>query len=295
MRRWAATLSCVFVLAAVAGCTGAPAGIDGDLTDDWPALPAALQFRPADHTCYDKLSATASPSDYAPIPCTGSHVAEAVAVGDLVSVGNINDGLLERDAPARAFQECSKQADAFLGADWRTGWLIMQPVLPSTAGWNGGARWYRCDLAETSPVDGAVVDRTTTIKGGLRAGSKLRMACANPKIAGEQVTEMHPVTCSSAHTAEFAGLWQTTAETSDDLSTAKVEKGCDAAIAKFAGIPDNSSITARVGWLGFPPDETSWQAGDRAIRCFLWLNGEKMTGSYRNAGTKKLKIHYVYR
>jgi hypothetical protein len=292
MRRWAATLTCVFVLAAAAGCTSTPPGIDGDLTDDWPAPPAAQQFRPADHTCHDKLTQSVSPDDYAPIPCDKSHVAETVAVGDLPGASGLKS---PADGIDLAFQQCTKQASAVLGADWRTGWLIMQPVLPSTAGWNGGARWYRCDLAETSPVDGAVVDRTTTIKGGLKAGSKLRMACADPKIEGEQVTEMHPVTCSSAHTAEFAGLWQTTAKTPDGLSTATVEKGCDATIAKFAGIPDNSSITARVGWLGFPPDETSWQSGDRAIRCFLWLNGEKMTGSYRHAGTKKLKIHYVYR
>jgi hypothetical protein len=121
------------------------------------------------------------------------------------------------------------------------------------------------------------------------------MTCANPKIKGEQVTEMHPVACSSAHTSEFAGLFTSTAKTADDLSAGKVEKGCDATIAKFAGIPNDSSVTARVGWLGFPPDDTSWKSGDRAIRCFLWLNGEKMTGSYRNAGPGKLKIHYVYR
>jgi hypothetical protein len=291
MRRWAVALTCALVLATAAGCSSGPAGIDGDLTDDWPALPSAQLFRPADHTCYDKLSPTASPGDYAPIPCTKAHVAEAVVVGDLVA--NMWDALLERDAPARAFQKCSQQADAFLGADWRTGWLILQPVLPSAAGWKGGARWYRCDLAETSPVDGTVVDRTTTMKGGLAAGSKLRMSCADPKIDGEQVTEMHPVTCSSSHTAEFAGLWQTTVKSSSDLATDAVEKGCDATIAKFAGIPDNSSVTARVGWLGFPPDDTSWQTGDRSIRCFLWLNGEKMTGSYRNAGAGKLKIHYT--
>jgi len=110
---------------------------------------------------------------------------------------------------------------------------------------------------------------------------------------GEQVTEMHPVTCSKAHTSEFAGLFTTNAKSSEAVSIDKVEKGCDAAIAKFAHLPDDGSIKARVGWLGFPPDDGSWQSGDHSIRCFLWLNGEKMTGSYRNAGTAKLKIHYI--
>jgi hypothetical protein len=293
MRRWAAALICASALALAAGCTSNPAGVDGDLTDDWPALPAAQQFRPADHTCHDKLTETVSPGDYAPIPCDESHVAETVAVGDLPGASGLKS---PADGTGPAFRECTRQASAFLGADWRTGWLILQPVLPSSAAWAGGARWYRCDLAESSPVDGAVVDRTTSMKAGLAtAGSKLRMACADPTIKGEQVTEMRPVTCSNAHTAEFAGLWLTTARSFGELSTDVVEKGCDATIAKFAGLPDNSSITARVGWLGFPPGQTSWQSGDRAVRCFLWLNGEKMTGSYRHAGTAKLKIHYVYR
>jgi Septum formation len=119
------------------------------------------------------------------------------------------------------------------------------------------------------------------------------MTCANPRIEGEQVTEMHPVACSRPHTSEFAELFTSSARTSDDLSSARVEKGCDSAIARFAGLPDDDSITARVGWLGFPPDDSSWQSGDHAIRCSLWLNGEKMTGSYRDAGTWRLRIHYV--
>ena len=37
------------------------------------------------------------------------------------------------DARDEAFAECSKHATTFLGADWRTGWLLLQPVLPSSA------------------------------------------------------------------------------------------------------------------------------------------------------------------
>jgi hypothetical protein len=284
MRRWAATLPCAFVLFAASACSGAPSGVDRDLTDDWHSLPAATQFRPAAGTCHDDLSDEGALDDYAPIPCTTAHVAETAAVGDLPGAA--------RDSAA-AFQQCSKQVDTFLGADWRTGWLILQPVLPSTEAWAGGARWVRCDLAETSPIDGRVVNRKTSLKAGLKAGSTLRMACANPTIKGEQVTEMHPVTCSKSHTSEFAGLYTTTAKTSDAVSATSVGKGCDTAIAKFAHVPDDGSITARAGWLGFPPDDTSWASGDHSIRCFLWLNGEKMTGSYRNAGPGKLKIHYI--
>ncbi|HEY0536157.1 MAG TPA: septum formation family protein [Actinoplanes sp.] len=290
MRRWAATLSCVLVLFTAAACTASPAGIDRDLTDDWRPLPAATQFRPSVGVCHDDITQPGALDDYAPIPCTATHVAETAAVGDLTGAAGWQT---PGQGAAQAFQQCSRRVDAFLGADWRTGWLILRPVLPSTAAWAGGARWFRCDLAEVSPVDGRVINRKTSLEAGLKAGSALRMTCADPRIESEQVTEMHPVACSKAHTSEFAGLFPTTGRTSDAVSVDKVEKGCDAAIARFADIPDDGSITARVGWLGFPPDDTSWKSGDHAIRCFLWLNGEKMTGSYRNAGTSKLKIHYT--
>jgi len=112
---------------------------------------------------------------------------------------------------------------------------------------------------------------------------------------GDTVTEMHPVACSASHTAEFAGLFTTTRVKSADLGGGEVAKGCDRAIAAFTGLPDDASLPSRVGWLGFPPDDTAWQMGDRSIRCFLWLDGERMTGSYRGAGPGKLKIHYASR
>ena len=289
MRRWAAALFCTFLLA---GCASLPHGVDGDLTNGWRPLPAARQFRPASNTCHEKLQETAPADTYAPLPCTQSHLAETIAVGDLTGTSAMTGSA---GARGQAFKECTRQADAFLGADWRTGWLIMQPVLPSKDGWTGGARWYRCDLAETSPVDGAVTDRTGSLKGALHAGSALRIGCANASLSGEQVTEMHPVACSTGHTAEFAGLWETSAATAASLTTAVLEKGCGTTIAKFTGIPDDDTVHNRVGWLGFPPDDTSWGTGDHAVRCFLWLNGEKMTGSYRNVGTAKLKIHYASR
>jgi hypothetical protein len=142
-------------------------------------------------------------------------------------------------------------------------------------------------------VDGATVRRSGTVKGGLRPGGKLLMACANPTIESNRVTEMHPVACTAKHTSEFAGLFVTKRKSSAELTSGELEKGCDATIAKFAGIPDDGTVENRVGWLGFPPDDTAWALGDRAVRCFLWLNGEKMTGTYRNAGPGKLKIHYT--
>jgi hypothetical protein len=81
MRRWAATLTCVAVLSAAAGCSGTRRGIDGDLTDGWRPMPAATQFRPAAGVCHDELARSGALEDYAPVPCTQTHVAARTAGG----------------------------------------------------------------------------------------------------------------------------------------------------------------------------------------------------------------------
>jgi hypothetical protein len=269
--------------AALAGCgADLPRGVDGDLTNNWPPMAPATQFRPSAGACHAELTRTATADDYEPVPCAGAHLAETAAVAEVTE-------------QSQAYATCAEKASTFLGGDWRTGWVVLQPVLPSRAAWSGGARWVRCDVVETSPVDGALVRRRGSMKGAVQPGGRLRMACANPTIEDDSVTEMHPVACGRTHTAEFAGLFATDRAKSSQLSGDELAKGCDAAIAKFAGLPDDDTLPSRIGWLGFPPDDAAWAMGDRAIRCFLWLNGETMTGSYRNAGTAKLKIHYKKR
>jgi Septum formation len=291
MRRWAATLAAASVLA-LSGCSELPSGVDGDLANGWSPPPPAVQFRPAANYCYPDLADESTLDDYHPALCLGPHIAETVVVGDL---GNVPPGSGAEAYRARAFRECSQRVTPFLGGDWRTGWLILQPVLPSRAAWQGGARWYRCDLAETSPADGDLVRRSGSLKGALKGAGKVRMTCADPTIVSERVTGMRALPCAGKHTSEFVGVYVTKKSSAAALTSAELQKGCHAAIAKFTGIPNDGTVKNRAGWLGFPPDTTSWRLGDRAIRCFLWLNGEKMTGSYRNAGTRKLKIHYVYR
>jgi hypothetical protein len=291
MRRWAATLAAALALA-VSGCSDLPSGVDGDLTNGWSPPPAAKQFRPAANQCHPRLADESTIDDYAPVPCARPHLAETAVLADLTGVAA---GSSAEANQGRAYRECSQRVTAFLGGDWRTGWLVVQPVLPSQQAWEGGARWFRCDVAETSPADGDLVRRSGSLKGALKGAGKVRMTCANPTIVSEQVTGMRAMPCAGKHTSEFVGIFLTRKSSAAALTSAELQKGCHAAIAKFTGIPNDGSIKNRVGWLGFPPDTTSWKLGDRAIRCFLWLNGEKMTGSYRNAGTRKLKIHYIYR
>ena len=54
MRRRVPLLIAALLMTA-AGCADPPAGVDGDLTDDWPLVPPAQQFRPAAGTCHAEL------------------------------------------------------------------------------------------------------------------------------------------------------------------------------------------------------------------------------------------------
>jgi hypothetical protein len=274
MRRWAVV---VVGALALSGCTALPEGVDGDLTGGWAALPAATPFRPQAGACHAEMVRDGRLENYKPVPCTGEHLVETVAVAEVTGTD-------------QALATCTGEATAFLGADWRTGWILLRPVLPSSRAWAAGARWVRCDVAETSPVSGDLVSRTGSLRGAVGAAGRLRMTCANPKIEDDRVTAMHPVDCARDHTAEFAGLFLTTRRTpsADDLAA-----GCEKTIATFAKLPVDGSLSARIGWLGFPPDADAWDLGDRAVRCYLWLNGATMKGSYRNAGPGKLKIQYA--
>jgi len=271
-----------------AGCSSRPPGVDGDLGDDWRPLPGATSFRPAADGCFDRLEAAAPLSSYAPFACAERHVAEAFFVGDLPA------GQSATAARRAAATECSRRADVFTGAEWRTGRLRLQPVLPGPEGWKAGARWFRCDLAEVDPGTDRVVSRAGSLRGSLSGAAGLALRCFNPSVRGQDVRNMIAVPCGRDHHAEFTGLW-----TAPEMPLVKLEgdrrmaAGCRSSIADFAGVPDDHNMQYRAGWLAFAPSRSEWEAGIRSVQCFLWLADDKMRGSYRNAGPGKLPIHYA--
>ena len=106
--------------------------------------PQPQSFRPADTGCFDDLQPAAPLASYAPFDCRERHVAEAFFVGDLTGDAAAPDAATTPGAGASpahvaAGQECARRATPFLGAEWRTGQLRLQPVLPG-AGRLGGRR-----------------------------------------------------------------------------------------------------------------------------------------------------------
>ncbi|OJF12385.1 septum formation family protein [Couchioplanes caeruleus] len=288
MRRFAMALTAVML---AAGCTGAPRGlVDADLTDDWAPPPAPAPYRPAAGACHETLASTAGPGDDRPTGCDEVHVSETFHVGTPPST---DVPPAPGTAGARAaYRECATQAEDFLRGDWRTAGIAVHVVWPTRRAWSGGARWFRCDVTQ-SDLDGyGQSGRRGSLEGELAGPSPLRLGCFDPVVDGQTVTEMRPVPCTGKHRAEFAGLWR-----APDISYAELRAGttrsaaaCRSVIARFAGVPDDSDMQYRSGWISYNPTRTEWLAGERRVRCFIYFAERTVTRSLKNAGPAALPV-----
>lgn len=295
MRRWIGTITLGGVLAlTVAGC-GNPAGVDGELTDDWATVPEPVAFVPAAGACHPHLVLVGSLAAYQPVDCTQPHATETLHLGTVTGADAARDtpptaGTTRRRTLRAA---CEKQANEQLGGDWRTARLGLTVVLPSPDAWRGGARWYRCDVHEARSVeDSAPVRRTGSLRDVLRSPSELTLGCFRPKIVEEGVQGMEPVSCAVGHRSEFVGIW-TAPDTSYEAflkDTERVHKGCRGVIAKYTGIPNDENIKFRVGTIYYHPDPEDWREGHRGVQCFLWMDDRDLTRSMKGAGIRSFPI-----
>jgi hypothetical protein len=293
VRRWWAAVVCAVALGVTSACGDLPYGIDGTLTDEWAPPPEPQPFRPADSGCFDDVRLNVALVNYAPFDCATRHVAEAFFVGDLTGTAAGKNANKTGSAMSSAAAECGRRAVGFFGAEHRTGQLRVQPVLPGTAGWQSGARWFRCDAIQADLNTDAMVSRTGSLRGALKGAAPLALRCFRPAVKGTNVGTMTAVDCRKSHDAEFAGLWTAPDMKFEDLGDdTRMAKGCRSTIADWAGIPDNGEVRYRYGYLAFAPTRPEWDNGVRSVRCFLWIEGRAMKGSYRNAGNGKLPINY---
>ncbi|RKF24475.1 septum formation family protein [Micromonospora globbae] len=294
MRRWRrrlAVLALTGVVAALLGGCLRPDAADGDLVDDWPAMRAPRPFVPATDTCLPRITPVVQAGTYETVPCSRSHLAEAVHVGTFDA-----DEAAPRPGPGSpalraARAECDQRAREVLGGDWHAARLTLHIALPSAAGWAGGARWFRCDLSETDSIDNTrPVNRTGSLRGAMIGDSPLIHRCFDPKLIGGNLNYMEPVLCTEPHRAEFVGVyverdmsWETFSASADG-----VHRRCMALIATFAAVPNNSELAYRVGSIFYPPSKREWEEGDRGVRCFLWSDDRKLTRSMRGVGPRGL-------
>ncbi|MEU6203973.1 septum formation family protein [Micromonospora musae] len=277
----------------LAGC--ATGDGDGDVTDDWPALPAAAAFTPAVGVCQAAdFADVVTLAAYQPIDCAEPHRVETVHVGAFPAASPA--------APAGgsaelrgAFAECDTRATGYVGDDWRAGRLRLSVAVPSGVGWAAGSRWYRCDLSELNTVEAAatVVTRTGSLRDALKGPSPLRLGCQQTRGGeGGAVQALVPVDCATRHDAEFVGVWRAPEGPypTRQADWLPLYAGCRSALGRFVGVPDDAQLRFRSGVVVRPPGAGRWRVGDRGVRCYLWLSHRTVTGSLDGAGPAGLPV-----
>jgi hypothetical protein len=268
------------VTLAAAGCSR-PRGVDGDLVNNWPAMPAAKTGVPVVGACYDQPVSEVWFGDFSPVDCaTTEHLTETVYVGTFTGSQAARSAPPDPDGTgaglAPQYAQCQQAATAYLGGDWHTALLGLQLVHPSDPAWRVGARWFRCDLVRYADPDQHDTAEAGTLKGDLAGARRSAYGCltVNTDKDRQQVLSSAPVDCAKPHGAQFAGTytapdlpWQP-----DDAAREKIEdNGCEAVVSKFLGFASLSQWSnPALGWweLGF--DETQWALGDRTVQCFAF-------------------------
>jgi hypothetical protein len=281
----------------LAGCTQ-PDGIDGDLTGGWRTMAEPVGFVPEVGTCHAEDYQTESTLDtYNPVGCDEQHVTEIVHIGEFA------EGAGDRVTPPPAgsdewrdaFAACEDGAADYLGADYRFARLWLGVVVPSAEAWEGGARWFRCDVLEYEEAILFDYTRSGSLAGALADGSELRLGCFEVAVTeDDEIERMDPIACDEAHHAEFVGVWGAPdvgyLDGDDEDSSDRVHAGCREQVAEYVDVPVDGDLPFRTGTIADWMDEEDWDNGDRGFRCYLWLSGEEITGSLEGAGPDAMPV-----
>ncbi|KXK59471.1 hypothetical protein AWW66_24110 [Micromonospora rosaria] len=277
-----------------AGCATVD-GLDADLTDDWAALAPAGPFTPAAGVCQEAdFTDVVTLVAYQPVDCAGPHRVETTHVGIFPAKQTARPATGSAELRG-AFADCDGRTSGYVGDEWRGARLRLGVAIPSETGWASGARWYRCDLTEVTTVEAGAgtVTRTGSLRGALRGPSPLRLGCQHARTGrGGGVSTLTPVACDTRHNAEYVGVWQAPDKPFPDVPAgwSPFYTGCYEVLAKYTGVPNDIQVRIRSGVVVRPPAEGRWRAGDRGVRCYLWLSHRTVTGSLKGAGPAGLPI-----
>jgi Septum formation len=284
-------LACLTLVFAGSACSGS----DGPKGSAQAAAPSPTLATPAAKVgnCYLTVISVSYPSTDLPMDCAKSHRAETFSVGTFAGEHASRTTLPPAGSPALrwAFNACDTEARRFVGGDWRGGLLSIQVVVPSPQDWEGGSRWYRCDIFELDSLDGGTyrnhqkdhaTERTGTLRDALTRRLPLVFTCFNE----DEWKNLEPVACDKRHRFEFAGIWRAPElvyDTLDDNEN-QLYRSCWSVIGAFVGASRKVDMGDYVGVTFRTPSPEAWQRGDRGIRCFLWSEDRDLTRSVKGAG-----------
>lgn len=294
MRRSMTLTAAVVTVILLAGCAGS-GRMDGDLVDDWGPLPTPGAFTPPAGTCQVADFTDVVPlAAFDPVDCAEPHRVETVHVGSFPA-DRAEPPMAGSTELRAAFVDCDTRASRYVGDEWRAGRLRLGVALPSEMGWAAGSRWYRCDLTELNTVERAAapVTRTGSLRDALRGPSALRLGCQQTRPGRNRTVDMVvPVDCATRHDAEFVGVWRAPERPypSRDADWAPFYTGCRSVLGRYVGVPDDENLRFRAAVVVRPPGAGRWRAGDRGVRCYLWLSDRAVTGSLKGVGVAGLPV-----
>jgi Septum formation len=278
---------------AMAGCNvGKPAGVDGDLTNDWPALAEAKTPVPAVGACYDAdfTDSWSGDFDSKTVDCSKSHMTETTYVGTFTGA------LASRSVPpladsadlAEAFTACTEKTTDYLGGPWQSGYTWLGITLPGSAAWKGGARWYRCEIVGVSrDINQDFIELTGSAKGKLAAGGDLARTCSVLLVdSSNSITADDGVDCSKPHNSEFSGTYTLSgsAYPGKDKVSQQADAACKKVLATFLG----SDSSQYFGWSWWNITERQWTLGVRQGACEITAStGKGSTNKLRYTGSAK--------
>ncbi len=277
-RAWRRWLVAAVITVTVAGC-GTPG--DGDLVDDWTAMADAKPKVPG-VGCYDALLRFVSDTNTVATPlisCDEAHTIETF------HVGQVPDSLTASPAEGsaeyvRLFEACEGAAVEFLGGQWFDALVGLVVTVPSSLQWEGGGRWYRCDLMETDPSYDAVSRRRSTLRGAGKPDTALTRRCFTAAGLRSDGKWDHLTTtdCAQPHDAEYVGAFKVAGTRPTDPKGSGLYRRCFDLIDRHVGGSN------RLGYMASLGSQRAWDRGDRYVRCNAWHDTGKVTGSVKGTG-----------
>jgi hypothetical protein len=268
-----------FVVVAVIAVTSAlalsacsmPAGIDGNLVNNWAAAPAPTAAVPIVGDCYNDDGTNMI--DNLPVSCTTSHVIDVAYVGTFsgADASRVTPPAFGSPQQRAAYAKCQAPAATFLGADWHSGLLQLSVSLPDEDAWTGGARWFRCDVSMLDYPDGFPKSYSIALRNSLKTTTAASLKCVTWKDHKTYITDIVKSSCSKPFNGEYAGFFTApnTAYPTNEKKRSQIQQdGCEGVVAHYLGFSGHSDQSFYVGWVNMPFDEDRWNSGDRTIRCF---------------------------
>jgi Septum formation len=281
-------LACLVLVSTAGACTKSDSP-EGSAQAAAPSpTPAASAAKVGN--CYRNVSSVSIPSTDVPMDCAKAHKAETFSVGTFAGEYAERVALPPSGSPALrwAFKACDTAGKRFVGGDWRGARLAIQVVVPSPQSWEGGTRWYRCDIFEFA-LDGprdTAVERMGSLRGALTRRLPLVYTCFN----SDKEQGLRPVACNRRHRYEFAGIATAPEVAYDALDSYENQfyNSCWSVIGAYVGAPKKVDMRDHIGVTFRTPESPAWGRGDRGIRCFLWSSNHDLTRSVKGAGVRAL-------